>query len=700
MSEAQQRPIPGRIRNQAQQLLCRVPGMDHSGFRLALLQDASFNIDLLDRIDVEGPAVKFCAILVDQSARYPRVRDRECALAALLLAAADHAGLDLDTKLRALAQEITALFEPARSSPRLEDFLDELGLITDRQANQYALLTSAFVPPRQYEDIAATLEHHHVVFILGDPHIGKTFTAVELLWRLYANSGFSPVWVNSTQLSSALSTGSGQFENRLEPLFPDGAAVYLEDPFGSTAPIDIPEFVGNLRRFLSRISSRPRRVIITSRTYVFEKIIIESFAEYVVTLSQHLRLDTSYTRCQLIDIAKRYLSHYNPHWIESAEPEMAAKIAAALPAPHNIELFVRSTQQMADLEQVLTKLAGYRDVSSEFGRQLQQLPLWQQGFLFLVAALSSGHIAHSTLCHLFDAATEGGDFGPVDIASSAMAVDSVSNYTIWHSERSDGYLALRHPSIEEGLDRCVRSDPRLAEVVRRLVGRMADAREHQIREAALQGFLRHADLMWATPLGQRIFTEFLNAPEVPLRESSRVRLIAHWGKVPEAARPRILDYVETTWNERFQLRLILNALVDDHWRERILGRLLHTWDDWVRFRIARNVTHLYTNLHEEAAVCSLLTDPSKQIGRTAALALLVEVTRAPGEPDWRIVRLLVDSGWTEVSSEVHTGVATLVKRALRASSPVPPDVAKAVVGSPGELHLGRPDHSGGGAEFP
>jgi hypothetical protein len=298
----------------------------------------------------------------------------------------------------------------------------------------------------------------------------------------------------------------------------------------------------------------------------------------------------------------------------------------------------------------------------------------EQAFLYLVATLSSEHIDRDTVRRLFDAAVRDGDFGHVGITSFDMSLDSLRDYVLWHGTSTGGYHALRHPSIEEGLDRCIRADPQLTEVVRRLTRRIADSSEVGLRSAALQGFLRHADIMWTAPWGQRVFREFLDAPDVAIRQTARNRLISDFAKVPASARIPLLEYVEATWNERYLLRLLLIAPVAEAWRERILGRLLNTWDDWVRYRVARNLAHLFKDPANDPAVHRLLADPTRQIVKAAALGVLEELARNPATPNWQAIRMVHDTGLVPTVPEIAHRLDIVLAAALRASSDIPADI--------------------------
>jgi hypothetical protein len=59
--------------------------------------------------------------------------------------------------------------------------------------DKYRRIESLFVKPREYEAMLNRLEHSHILFIIGDPGIGKTYTAAMLLKHYFAK-GYVPVW--------------------------------------------------------------------------------------------------------------------------------------------------------------------------------------------------------------------------------------------------------------------------------------------------------------------------------------------------------------------------------------------------------------------------------------------------------------------------------------------------------------------------
>jgi len=71
--------------------------------------------------------------------------------------------------------------------------LDFLTAITRSRDSWYRRIDKIFVPPEEYQNILECLEEHNVVFLVGDPEIGKTYTAVRIMWEHYLK-GYQPIW--------------------------------------------------------------------------------------------------------------------------------------------------------------------------------------------------------------------------------------------------------------------------------------------------------------------------------------------------------------------------------------------------------------------------------------------------------------------------------------------------------------------------
>jgi hypothetical protein len=584
-------------------LLVRVPGLHQSGQRVAILGNAGLPDTLLNSLRFQGSAAEFVAELVRCSAE----RDL---LPAVLAAAAEFVGADRGAELRALAGRLT---EP---SPRtLAGFLDEVALDSDDDsASPYLAIDRLFVPPVQYPRIQRVLAEHHAVIILGDPHVGKTYSAVRLLWELYRDTGRAPRWIGANRLAQAFESPE-TFRTQVDRLLGRGTAVYLEDPFGTTAPVDLPDFVNNLKVFFRQVRASDVRVVITSRSHVFNRVVPDLFATHVVTLSQELTLGVSYADRDLAVIVTRYLDEYDVAWRSQATAPVVTTIVEQLRAPHNIALFLIDTRRARTAAQALAELPSYRDVVEQFALMIKDLPRWLQGFL-CVAYFFSGYRAGGQGRSLFDAALAAGDLGPAELASWDRAGEELATYL---TARGSGSTSLRHPSIEDAYDQRVRADAELREVVRRLLSRAAAIDSLEV--PAFRCFVHYSDLFWDTPWGRRLFHDMLNADDAYLRETTRLYVIAESRRLPSQQREILHQQAEQEWNDRFLLRLLIGAPVSEGRRARLVARLGSTWDDWIRYQLARSIVFIANSRDARVLLTVLAEDKSSTVARAAVASL-------------------------------------------------------------------------------
>lgn len=581
----------------------RVPGQ-----RWALLTNAGLPDGLLEEVRYDGSAAEFVSGLVSACATD--------SLVVVLNAAAEVVGVDRRPEFHALARELTA---PAEGPVSTEDFLDALAVDTSG-SSPYLAIDRLFVPPRQYQRIREVLEQRHAVVILGDPHVGKTYTAVRLLWESYRDDGRPPAWINSNRLAAALQSPAGSFEARIRDLFPAGSTVYLEDPFGTTVPLDMRDFVDNLTSFFRIVRHADLRVVITSRSHVFNQVIPDVFAEYVVTLTQQLVLEQSYDADDLADLVRRYLDEYRVAWRAEATPGVVARIAGELHAPHNIALFLIATKDVARMADALAQLRSYRDVVEQFALILRELPLWQLGFLCVAYFFSSFDIDAVLTRRLFDEAVAAGELGAAELVSWDRAVRELAEFCTERETWRRSFIGLRHPSIEEAFDHRVRAEPRLLEVVRLLMTRAERSRDARMVVAAFRCFVHYSDHYWRTTWGPEFFGTLLHGEDPYLREMTRLHVITESARLTEAQRELLHDEAERTWNERFLTRLLLGAPVTPARRERLVERLATTWDDWVRYQLARQVAWLCPR-QSERVLSRLARDPSTTVAKAAIAEL-------------------------------------------------------------------------------
>jgi hypothetical protein len=103
---------------------------------------------------------------------------------------------------------------------------------------------------------------------------------------------------------------------------------------------------------------------------------------------------TSYRRDILLDILHRYTRFYNPSWAtdEKIIAILDEQLPDLLPAPHNIEFFVRTSERLNSLEEVLRHVENSKEMIKALGEWMASLPDHEQLFLMWLEICSTTSI--------------------------------------------------------------------------------------------------------------------------------------------------------------------------------------------------------------------------------------------------------------------------------------------------------------------
>jgi conflict system STAND superfamily ATPase len=156
-----------------------------------------------------------------------------------------------------------------------EHFSRSVQLFDDR----YLRIRELFVPPKNYETLRTKLGRDKILFIVGDPGIGKTYTSAHLL-REYFDKEYAAEWY------------TGQDEPRakqcLEHFRPKPKQiVHFEDPFGRTVSETADRH--SLGPLIDHLSDVDARVIVTSQREVYQRFLdgskvagdLDKYTEYL-----------------------------------------------------------------------------------------------------------------------------------------------------------------------------------------------------------------------------------------------------------------------------------------------------------------------------------------------------------------------------------------------------------------------------------
>jgi hypothetical protein len=286
------------------------------------------------------------------------------------------------------------------SEPSIEGFLRNIGFGKELEnpRSRYKNLTSLYVKPTEYNEICSKLEKDHVIFIIGEPHLGKTYTAIHLLWEYY-QKGYETLHIRHDNLVTRLHENEGNLTNLLLSLLSskDGnpVIIHFDDPFGETMERRTDEFSKGLNDFLLLSKKYEHlRIIVTTRLNIFREALAEQDCQNIEGLEKDLRVHTSYKSEVLVDILHRYTQFYKPLWStdEKIVRELDDKLPKMLPAPHNIEFFVRTSERLTSLEEVLQHVDKSKEMIKALGEWMASLSDHEQIFLTWVEIQSTSNI--------------------------------------------------------------------------------------------------------------------------------------------------------------------------------------------------------------------------------------------------------------------------------------------------------------------
>lgn len=304
-------------------------------------------------------------------------------------------------QLRAAIELITVKDSILGSTLPIDGFLQSIGYESELKAprSRYKNLQTLYVKPTEYEDILVKLEHEHVLFIIGEPHMGKTYTAIYLLWEYY-QKGYETLHIRHDDLINRLHRHDGDLKSLLLELFTPVSTrpriIHFDDPFGETLERRTDAFANGLDILLDMASSYEHlRVLVTSRMNIFNEALAENqIHTNLAELEKTLRVHTSYRQEVLLDILHRYVHFYKPAWAtdERILAELDEKLPDMLPAPHNIEFFVSTSGPLNTIDDVLAHVEESKKMISALASWMKHMPPHEQVFLMWIEVGSTAGI--------------------------------------------------------------------------------------------------------------------------------------------------------------------------------------------------------------------------------------------------------------------------------------------------------------------
>lgn len=325
------------------------------------------------------------------------------------------------------------------------NFLEKL----NRQASSwYRRIDRIFVPPNEYDDVIRCLEKYGAVFLIGDPEIGKTYTAVRILWEYYCK-GYNPVWHSGSEFEERRKIRQTMSDCRLQ----SHSMNYFEDPFGRTKFEDREEIRRTIGSFVTLAQESNAKVIITSREEIFKEFNKERLSQSDLDqLTVEMRLmQPSYTKKKMEEILLDWAAEFDCKWLRGDNIKSFVLIEAGnkLTTPLSLRDFALASKDYDNpsmISSLITEKS--KEVKEAFAEEIAKMA--KEKILFLSLVYLLGHLEKEKIKAIY---------GTISVK---LGLDP-KGYPFEHLEKwfetkithcwQGGPFEFTHPSYEEGLVR-------------------------------------------------------------------------------------------------------------------------------------------------------------------------------------------------------------------------------------------------------
>ena len=268
--------------------------------------------------------------------------------------------------------------------PSISDFLEQIG---KPKSEWYSRIDRIFVQPNEFEDILRVLEKDKIVFLVGDPEIGKTYTAVRLLWEYYVK-GYKPKWHLGEELVQRMTVRQRMVDpSKIENL----SIIYFEDPFGKATFEDHEDLRRQIGNMFAKVKDINARVIITSREEVFknfqDRILSQSDLQKLVI---EMTLKLSYDSGKKMEMLTRWATAFDCRWlkIDQLKRTIIEKAGDKLQTPLSIRDFAFASKKCVDLNELMNLMADKsKETPRAFAEEIKNMERERVLFLLVVFVL-------------------------------------------------------------------------------------------------------------------------------------------------------------------------------------------------------------------------------------------------------------------------------------------------------------------------
>jgi len=396
-------------------------------------------------------------------------------------------------------------YGPPSKKASMGDFIAELkrqGASVDFP--QYWNLDNIYVPPREYDEIMKILREKHIVFIVGPPHVGKTFTAARILWHYYSERLRKPRWVTPKPLEPEPISWKRDPERRssepgetLVALIKENVGhdrvTYVEDLFGRTSDEEAKwkdyspgELLFHLAEYVR--SQSESRVVVTSREKIFDDALKADSRLKGLVVKLEGRVDlkaSSYTAGDKATLMEKYAGLHECEWFagDASLPADVARAAGELATPQAIALFcglARTAKSPKEREQHIQSCK--QELTTAFANEIAALDDATLAVLLVAQLTRSGH-------DVFAAAfpgLAGDDPGAVWKQAEENLGDRAS-FTEGDAREVD--VAYVHPGYREAVYLALEA-PRVNALLNSMISGLGKSAEIENRRCAVNAALR------------------------------------------------------------------------------------------------------------------------------------------------------------------------------------------------------------------
>lgn len=325
------------------------------------------------------------------------------------------------------------------------DFIHAIGQNSDVIRN----IEKFYVEPNEFEKIRHSLDSKSIVLILGDPGIGKTYTAIKLLFD-YFKRGYTVRWISSLKREEReiQIAKISECEPSCNEIF------YIEDPFGRTSFENSAEIKEILLPLIYRFKNSQSKLIITSRSEVFDSFSKETLDSHILLeYSEEINIRRpSYSVNKLLSIVQVYVDYYTSWENKPVITKTFEKYIKRrrLLSPYSIYNIIRSFSKepsVIELEECIFQFTN-RDISIPYSYGIKKLSISHIIGLYVVYFLSGESFsimqetynrAQSKICS---------QTSTIELTFSAI-LEAQEGYRITQMGRIRPSFRLAHPIIED-----------------------------------------------------------------------------------------------------------------------------------------------------------------------------------------------------------------------------------------------------------